>query len=63
MHGPEVERDRVAGLLANARRPLILIGRLSKRQEDWDRRLRLAELLGAPVAEARGKAANKDNFK
>ena len=46
---PQEAVDRIAGLLATARAPLILIGRLSKRQEDWDRRVRLAELLGAPV--------------
>ena len=46
---PQDVVDRIAGLLATARAPLILIGRLSKRQEDWDRRVRLAELLGAPV--------------
>jgi len=46
---PQDVVDRIAGLLASARAPLILIGRLSQRQEDWDRRVRLAELLGAPV--------------
>jgi len=46
---PQDVVDRVAEMLATARRPLILVGRLSKRQEDWDRRVRLAELLGASV--------------
>ncbi|MDP2621434.1 MAG: thiamine pyrophosphate-binding protein [Hyphomicrobiales bacterium] len=40
---------RAADLLANARRPLILAGRVSRDPEDWQRRVRLAELLGARV--------------
>ena len=39
----------IANLLAQARNPLILMGRVSRNQAAWDRRVRLAELLGAPV--------------
>ncbi|MBI2320195.1 MAG: thiamine pyrophosphate-binding protein, partial [Betaproteobacteria bacterium] len=45
---PEV-LERVAEMLARARKPLILMGRVSLKQEDWDRRVRLAELLSATV--------------
>ncbi len=41
--------SEVADLLANARRPLILMGRVSRNPDDWDRRVRLAEMLGASV--------------
>ena len=41
--------EEMAGLLSGARRPLILIGRVSRKKEDWDRRVRLAEVLGARV--------------
>jgi thiamine pyrophosphate-dependent acetolactate synthase large subunit-like protein len=40
---------QVAELLVKARRPVILMGRGSRRQEDWDNRIRLAELLNAKV--------------
>ncbi|MYZ48473.1 thiamine pyrophosphate-binding protein, partial [Propylenella binzhouense] len=40
---------RVADLLLGAERPLILFGRGSRAQEDWDRRVRLAERLDTPV--------------
>ena len=40
---------RVADLLSKARHPLILIGRVSGEREDWDRRVALAERLGARV--------------
>lgn len=39
----------VADLLANAERPVILLGRGSRSQEDWDRRVAMAELTGAAV--------------
>ncbi len=39
-----------AALLRAAKRPLILAGRVSRSTEDWARRVRLAELLGARVA-------------
>jgi thiamine pyrophosphate-dependent acetolactate synthase large subunit-like protein len=43
---PEVI-EQVVELLAAAKRPVMLIGRVSRRQRDWDNRVRLAELLGA----------------
>ena len=60
---PEVERfavpatpepskeavEKAAALLLAAKNPVILMGRVSRSQEDWDRRVRLAELLGAAV--------------
>jgi thiamine pyrophosphate-dependent acetolactate synthase large subunit-like protein len=60
---PEVERfavpalpeparadiERAADLLLVAKSPVILMGRVSRDQGDWDRRVRLAELLGAAV--------------
>jgi thiamine pyrophosphate-dependent acetolactate synthase large subunit-like protein len=49
---PEPSRESVekaAALLLSSKNPVILMGRVSRRQEDWDRRLRLAELLGAAV--------------
>ena len=36
-------------LLAGAARPLLLMGRMSRRKADWDRRVKLAEALGARV--------------
>jgi thiamine pyrophosphate-dependent acetolactate synthase large subunit-like protein len=36
-------------ILKNARRPLMMLGRVSSRPEDWERRVRLAEKLGAHV--------------
>jgi thiamine pyrophosphate-dependent acetolactate synthase large subunit-like protein len=38
-----------AAMLAAARRPVILMGRVSRLQQDWDERVRLAELLDARV--------------
>ena len=35
--------------LRGAQRPLIMVGRSSRKGEDWERRVRLAELLGAAV--------------
>ena len=40
---------RAAGLLRGAERPLILAGRVSRREDDWQRRLALAEGLNARV--------------
>jgi thiamine pyrophosphate-dependent acetolactate synthase large subunit-like protein len=48
----EVSREAVRGaaeLLCRAERPLILAGRVSRSQEAWDCRVRLAESLGAMV--------------
>lgn len=36
-------------ILKRAKRPVILMGRVSRRREDWDARVRLAETLGASV--------------
>lgn len=41
--------ERTAALLDGAKRPLIMIGRVSSAQIDWDRRIMLAERLGAHV--------------
>lgn len=38
-----------AGLLAGARNPVLLFGRMSAGLDDWNRRVKLAELLGAGV--------------
>ncbi|MFH1489908.1 MAG: thiamine pyrophosphate-binding protein, partial [Pseudomonadota bacterium] len=45
---PEVLQE-AAELLMKAKDPLMLIGRVSRRVEDWERRIRLAEALGARV--------------
>ncbi|MBI4182815.1 MAG: thiamine pyrophosphate-binding protein [Proteobacteria bacterium] len=39
----------LADRLLAAERPIVLAGRVSRRREDWDRRVRLAEALGARV--------------
>jgi len=41
--------ERAAALLAAAERPVILLGRVSRSNEDWVRRVALAELLQAQV--------------
>jgi thiamine pyrophosphate-dependent acetolactate synthase large subunit-like protein len=38
-----------AGVLRNARNPVMMIGRVSRRREDWDKRVELAERLKMPV--------------
>jgi thiamine pyrophosphate-dependent acetolactate synthase large subunit-like protein len=40
---------RAAEWLTSAKKPVILMGRMSRSQEDWDRRVALAEALGATV--------------
>lgn len=40
---------RAAEALHNAERPVLLMGRVSREPEDWQRRIRLAEALGARV--------------
>jgi thiamine pyrophosphate-dependent acetolactate synthase large subunit-like protein len=45
---PELVR-RAAGMLAAARRPVILAGRVSRSLSAWQRRIALAEMLGARV--------------
>ncbi len=50
VYGPNpVEIDRLAKLLADARSPVILAGRVSRNEDDWKRRIALAERLGARV--------------
>ena len=51
MQGPSAASvAKIAGLLNDARRPLILMGRLSRELENWDQRLQLAEAIQARVA-------------
>ena len=45
----EAEIERAADMLVAARRPVIMAGRVSRKQADWDRRVKLAEMLGACV--------------
>src|SRR5918998_1864124 len=40
---------KTADWLLSAKKPVILLGRVSRAQEDWDRRVALAEALGATV--------------
>ncbi|MFM9970394.1 MAG: thiamine pyrophosphate-binding protein [Burkholderiales bacterium] len=47
---PQEAIDQAADWLLGARHPMILCGRVSRDRGDWDRRVRLAELLGAYVA-------------
>jgi thiamine pyrophosphate-dependent acetolactate synthase large subunit-like protein len=42
--------EQAADMLLAARHPMILCGRVSRDRGDWDRRVRLAELIGARVA-------------
>jgi len=46
---PDSVAREVAGRLYAARRPLILAGRVSRNEEDWHRRVALAEQCGATV--------------
>jgi thiamine pyrophosphate-dependent acetolactate synthase large subunit-like protein len=49
--GPSAELVKQAvDLLTNAKRPLILAGRVSRNLDDWNRRVQLAEALDARVA-------------
>ncbi len=47
---PQSSIDEAADLLVNARNPLILVGRVKRSQDGWDKRIELVELLGAGVA-------------
>lgn len=40
---------QIDGLVERARRPVLLLGRVSRCEQDWERRIRLAEALGAMV--------------
>jgi thiamine pyrophosphate-dependent acetolactate synthase large subunit-like protein len=46
------ELKTAAALIVQARKPVFLFGRGSRRQVDWDRRVALAELVGASVLTA-----------
>jgi len=49
-HGPDAAAVAATlDLLKDARRPLFLLGRLSRDEQDWDRRVALAERYGARV--------------
>jgi thiamine pyrophosphate-dependent acetolactate synthase large subunit-like protein len=49
-HGPDTAAVAATlELLRDARRPLFLLGRLSRDEQDWDRRIALAERYGARV--------------
>jgi thiamine pyrophosphate-dependent acetolactate synthase large subunit-like protein len=49
-HGPDAAAVRATlDLLGQARRPLFLLGRLGRDEQDWDRRVALAERCGALV--------------
>jgi thiamine pyrophosphate-dependent acetolactate synthase large subunit-like protein len=41
--------EDIAARLTKAKRPLLFIGKMSRQTEDWNRRVRLAEALGARV--------------
>jgi thiamine pyrophosphate-dependent acetolactate synthase large subunit-like protein len=41
--------EQIAELLAKAKNPIIMVGRVSRSQAHWDARVKLAELLGAGV--------------
>ncbi len=41
--------QEIADIMTAAERPLIMMGRVSRGSDDWDRRVRLAEALGAVV--------------
>jgi thiamine pyrophosphate-dependent acetolactate synthase large subunit-like protein len=46
---PQASVEAIADLIAGAKNPLLLFGRGSRKQADWDRRVALAELAGASV--------------
>ncbi len=51
-HSPAVPRDslvKVAEAIARAKFPIILMGRVSRKPADWERRVRFAEAIGAAV--------------
>lgn len=41
--------EKAVALLAGAENPVVLMGRVTRSRENWDRRVRFAELLGASV--------------
>jgi thiamine pyrophosphate-dependent acetolactate synthase large subunit-like protein len=57
---PAVQADslaRVIKAIGKAKFPLILMGRLSRKQADWERRVRFAEAIGAAVLTSSNDAA------
>ena len=46
---PQETIDAAADLLVNAKNPVIMMGRLRRGTDNWDKRIKLAELLGAGV--------------
>jgi benzoylformate decarboxylase len=57
---PAAPRESVLEVLKaidNAKFPLILMGRVSRKQTDWDRRVRFAEAIGAAVLTSTNDAA------
>ncbi len=49
IHARPEEIIAAAGLLRSARNPIMMLGRVSRRREDWDKRVALAERLNARV--------------
>lgn len=47
--GTPADVEAVVDMIVSAQRPVFLMGRGSRRQEDWDRRVTLAETTGAAV--------------
>src|SRR3954470_9911047 len=51
VQGPSADLvKKAAEILSNAKKPLILAGRMSRKEDDWKRRIELAEALDARVA-------------
>ena len=48
---PQESIDAAADLLCNAKNPVFMIGRVKRSKENWDARVKLAELLGAGVVQ------------
>ena len=49
VHASKADTDAIVAMIKAAERPVILFGRGSRKQEDWDARVRLAEATGACV--------------
>ena len=47
--GPQSAIDEAASMLADAKNPVILIGRVKRSERGWKERIRLAEMIGAGV--------------
>jgi len=46
---PQESIEQAADMLVKAKNPLILVGRVKRSKDNWDKRIELAELLGAGV--------------